>query len=76
MKINYLNTEHKSIENYIRGCPESERMMLFRQHCYEKRMFENEVPITLNGTTSLVKKLKIINKVGTVFASMGYRDRF
>ncbi len=62
MKINYLNSEHKSTEVYIRKCPESERMLLFRQWCYEKRMF--------------VGDKELLDKVGRVFANMGYRDRF
>jgi len=62
MKLNYLNSEHKSIYAYIHKCSESERLMLFRQHCYEKRMFGGDK--------------ELLDKVGTVFANMGYRDRF
>ena len=62
MNINYLNSEHKSVEVYIHKCSESERLMLFRQWCYEKRMF--------------VGNKELLDKVGRVFARMGYVDRF
>ena len=68
MNIKYLNTEHKSTEDFIHKCPECKRMMLFRQLCYERKM---GIISELNA-----KNKRLLDEANRVFASMGYVDRF
>ncbi len=69
MHIGYLWDKSDNIDGFLRGCSETERLRMFRQYCYERRVLKD------NPDAEIQNKDKF-KEIGAVFKKMGYRDCF